>query len=263
MSRLSRNAVDSIRQLQISDNSTIDNIPAYTVRRSREWAAFIAGMVIWVLLLSPWNWEREGDGLWLYSYTIISFSLLFGLLGWLIYGSIAESRYLNRLSRRKLDLDVFNTAAMIPVGRASLGTSFAFLGGISISLIFQTVDSLQAWSTIVIYIILIVATLLIFFLSIWSVHRIMAVTRNNELSLARQELEKAIRRLRDASIEEQPTVPGELHSAVAAWGTYERHIREVRVWPFNADILRRLAASALVPAAVYLLKVFLGVRIFG
>lgn len=41
-----------------------------------------------------------------------------------------------------------------------------------------------------------------------------------------------------------------------------RQIRETSEWPFNADIIRRLAASILVPTIVYLIKIVssLGVR---
>ena len=91
----------------------------------------------------------------------------------------------------------------------------------------------------------------------------MAVTKHHELALVREQLEKSIRRLRASPTHENPAELSSLHSAVAAWGTYERHVREAREWPFNAVILRRLAASTLVPAAVYLIKVFLGIRLFG
>jgi hypothetical protein len=263
MWRLGRNAMDTFRQLQPTDNTENTHTIVCTPRRRWEWASIVAGVLFWVLLQQAWGWDWGVDGWWLYLYALVCFSILFGLLGWLIYVSIVESRNLNRLSRQKLDLDIFNTSALIPVARASLSTSFAFLGGISLSLIFQTVDSLLVWSNIAIYAVLVAATLLIFFFSIWSTHRTMAMTKQDELSLARTELEKAIRRLKESSLVEQSQELSDLHSAVAAWGTYERHVREAREWPFNATILRRLAASTLIPALVYLLKVFLGIRLFG
>jgi hypothetical protein len=263
MWRLSRNAANTFERLQFPGNPEINSTIVHAPKRRWEWASITAGVLFWVLLQRAWDWDWGVDGWWLYLYVLVSFSLLFGMLGWLIYVSIVESRNLNLLSRQKLNLDIFNTSALIPVARASLSTSFAFLGGISLSLIFQTVDSLLVWSNITIYAVLIIATLLIFFFSIWSTHRTMAATKNNELSLAKSELEKAIRRLRESSEDEKTEGLSDMHSAVAAWGTYERHVREAREWPFNAAILRRLAASTLVPAIVYLLKVFLGIRLFG
>ena len=52
-----------------------------------------------------------------------------------------------------------------------------------------------------------------------------------------------------------------LHSAVAAWGTNERSVREAPEWPYNANLVLRLGASALFPTIVYLLKVLFGVRL--
>jgi hypothetical protein len=263
MWRLSKNAVDAFRRLELTDSPETDSFIVREAGRRWELASIAAGVIFWILIQRAWDWDWGVDGLWLYIYALLSFSLLFGLLGWLICVSIVESRNMNRLSRQKMDLDIFNTSALIPVARASLGTSFAFLGGISLSLIFQTVDSLMTWPNITIYAVLVAATLLIFFFSIWSTHRTMAATKQTELSLARERLEKAIRMLRESSTRENPPGLSNLHAEVAAWGIYERHVREAREWPFNAGILRRLAASTLVPAVVYLLKVFLGIRLFG
>jgi hypothetical protein len=263
MWRLSRNAAETFRQLQLPGIPGNPVPVSHAPRRHWEWASIAVGVLFWVLVQQAWSWDWGVDGWWLYLYALVSFSLLFGLLGWLIYVSLVESRNLNRLSRQKLDLDIFNTSALIPIARASLSTSFAFLGGISLSLIFQTVDSLLVWSNIAIYAVLVLATLLIFFFSMWSTHRTMAMIKHDELLLARTELEKVIRRLKESSLVEQSPQSSDLHSAVAAWGTYERHVREAREWPFNANILRRLAASTLIPALVYLLKVFLGIRLFG
>ena len=97
----------------------------------------------------------------------------------------------------------------------------------------------------------------------WNTHRTLAMTKQNELVLVQEHLESAIRRLRESAVEESAEELSGLHSAVAAWGTYERKVRDAHEWPFNAVILRRLAASTLVPAIVYLIKVFVGVRLFG
>jgi hypothetical protein len=49
-----------------------------------------------------------------------------------------------------------------------------------------------------------------------------------------------------------------LHYEVAAWGLYERQIREVKEWPFNAGTIGRLVLSAVSPGLVYLTKLLLG-----
>ena len=262
MHHLSEKAADAFRQLQPHESTQTDREKATISRRDWEWVALAIGALFWILITRPWDWQWGGDGLWLYLYTLISASLLFGLLGWLIYYAIVESRHINRLSRQELKLDIFDNSAMIPIARSSLGTSFAFIGGISISLIFQTVDSLLTWQNITIYVVLVFATLLIFFFSLWSTHRIMAVTKHKELTIVRTQLEEAIRKLRDSTVNQSIEDASSLHSAVAAWGTYENRVREASEWPFNANILRRLAASVLVPGLVYLVKVLVGTRFF-
>lgn len=262
MRHLGEKAVAAFRQLQGDGGASSGYKTTLIPPRRREWAAFAVGAIFWILIVRPWEWEWGTNGPWLYVYTLISATLLFGLLGWLIYYAIAESRYLHLLSHQKLKLDIFDTSALLPVARSSLGTSFAFIGGISISLIFQTVDSLLAWQNITIYAVLVLATLLIFFFSMWNTHRTMAKTKHNELSLVKTRLEGAIHKLKDSTIHESNDDNGSLHSAVAAWGIYESRVREAREWPFNADILRRLAASILVPGLVYLIKVLVGTRLF-
>ncbi|HEY97905.1 MAG TPA: hypothetical protein G4O16_06970 [Dehalococcoidia bacterium] len=262
MQHLSEKTTDAFRQLQPHEGTQPDREKASIPHRGREWVALAIGALFWILITRPWDWRWVDEGLWLYLYTLISASLLFGLLGWLIYYAIIESHHIHRLSRQELKLDIFDTSALIPIARSSLGTSFAFIGGISISLIFQTVDSLLTWQNITIYAVLVFATLLIFFFSLWSTHRIMAMTKNNELSIASSQLEEAIRKLRDSTIHKSIEDSSSLHSAVAAWGTYESRVRETSEWPFNANILRRLAASVLVPVLVYLIKVLVGTRFF-
>jgi hypothetical protein len=261
MRRLGEKAIEAFRQLLSREEDTPDG-EEFVPNRRWEWATFSIGAIFWILIVRPWDWEWGTNGTWLYLYILISASLLFGLLGWLIYYAIVESRYLNRLSHQELKLDIFETSALIPVARASLGTTFAFIGGISLSLIFQTVDSLLSWQNITIYAVLVLATLLIFFFSIWNTHRTMAMTKHNELTLVQTQLAEAIRRLRESTVYETADDVSGLHAAVAAWDAYENRVREAREWPFNALILRRLAASVLLPSLVYLIKVLVGTRLF-
>ena len=189
---------------------------------------------------------------------------MFSLLGWLIYSSSAGARVLRRLSRQQLNITIFEIGPLIPVARSSLFGSLAFIGGISFSMVFQTVDSLLQWNSIVIYAVLVIATVLIFFLSMWSTHSTMAKIKGQELILARKHLVEATRHLRDQVRQGHQTDTKEVPLTIAAWISYEKRVQEAPTWPFNAGILRRLLASMVVPATVYLIKIFgqLGIR-FG
>jgi len=49
-----------------------------------------------------------------------------------------------------------------------------------------------------------------------------------------------------------------LSSRITALATYKREVQEAPTWPFNAVIIRRLLASIVVPAVVYLIKILAG-----
>ena len=193
---------------------------------------------------------------------------MFGLLGWLFYTGFAGSRLIARLSRKPLKLDVLDPAPLMPVARWSLGTALMFVGGISLSMVFisssrESFPWLE-WGTIIIYVVLILVTVLLFFLSMWGVHTAMAEAKRRELALARKHLSTAFMGLRSRAVQGQSEGMDGLSVAVAGWTAYEARIARAPEWPYNAGIIRRLAASVLAPIAVYLIKILtaLGLR-FG
>ena len=184
-----------------------------------------------------------------------------GLLAWLIYDTLAGAVRVNRLSRRDLKLDIFDTEPLIPIARWSLGISLAFVGGISLSLVFQTREDLLRYQSITMYAILICVTILIFFISMRSAHNAMARAKKQELDLAREHLAVASRDLKDQAVRGQVGEMERLSYAITSWATYQRLVQESRTWPFNAGIIRRLIASTIVPAVVYLIKILAGLGI--
>ena len=133
--------------------------------RRWEWTSIIVGAIFWLFLWQPWGWDNrwESGAIWLSVYDVATQTILFGLLGWLIYSSFAGNVYLNRLIRQPLNLDIFNTEALTPIARSSLGFSIAFIGGISLSLVFQTQDDLLMWNNITVWAILVCFAVLFFF----------------------------------------------------------------------------------------------------
>ncbi|MFC1919344.1 hypothetical protein ACFLWX_00925 [Chloroflexota bacterium] len=162
------------------------------------------------------------------------------------------------LSRQHLNLDILDPGPLLPVARWSLGTTLIFAGGISLSMAFEPASALQNRDNYVILGVLVLATVVIFFLSMWSTHRAMARIKAHELALTREHLADAIRKLRNWVAQGLIQETEGTSSAIAAWVAYERRIKEASEWPFNAAILRRLAASILVPGGVYLIKIISG-----
>ncbi len=238
-----------------SRQAIVNNL--YAVRRRWEWLALFLGAVFWLILSQPWNWATH----WLDLFEIATGTLMFAILGWLIYGAVNSTRRLTRINRLYVKPDIYNPGLMMPVAQWSLGISMAFVGGITISVAFQPWGNLADWRTVAIYVLLLGVTVLLFFICQWSTHDAMVRAKRAELSIARENLGSALRELKEKTTEGASEGMEKLHSAVAAWGTYERRVQEAQEWPYNANVLLRLGASALFPTIVYLLKFVFGVRI--
>ena len=260
MWRLWQGAIQAFRPLLAMEEGDFNRLAAEISAPNRlwEWVAVLVGAVFWLSMEQPWNWRVGTEALWLYVHEAVMGPLLFGLLGWLIYSSVNGARRFTRLSRRQLNLDVFHPEQLAPAARWSLGISLAFIGGISLSLVFQAQESLLRWNNIITYAVLVCATVLIFFLSMWSTHTAMAGAKTLKLGLARKYLAGVSRELEDRTAEGRLEGIEGLSSTIVAWVNYERRVKEAPTWPFDAVIIRRLAASVLVPAAVYLIRVFSG-----
>ena len=225
--------------------------------RRREWIALLVGAVFVVVLSLPWGWIQFWSDIYTFSTSIVSFSLL----AWLIYDVITNTMHLTQLNRKYMKIDVFNTDALAPIAKWSLSVSFAFVGGISISVAFQSLDNLLSLPNIIIYSILVCVTIIIFFISMWSTHNAMVRAKKHELLMVRRNLEDARRNLKAQVSDGLEGGMERIYSAVATWGLYEKQVQETREWPYNASIIRRLALSILSPAIVYLLKILFGSRL--
>ena len=89
----------------------------------------------------------------------------------------------------------------------------------------------------------------------------MARAKRSELDLVQKHLKEASRELKERAVGASLKGMEDLSSTITVWINYERRIKEVPEWPFNAGIVRRLAASALAPVAVFFIKVFSGLGI--
>ncbi len=261
--RLSRRAVQSIQALLPADEGSAKRVLLESPLPNRrwEWASIIIGAVFWLVLWQPWAESWRSGVIWLSAYDVFTQMLLFGLLGWLLYSSFSGNRYINRLSRQNLNLDIFDTNMLTPVARSSLGFTIVFIGGISLSLVFQTQEDLMMWNNIIVWAVLLCFVLLLFFLSMWGTHSMMSRAKRRELDLVQNHLKSDTRELRERAAEGSLKGAEELSLTITMWMNYERRVKEAPEWPFNATIIRRLAVSTLVPIAVFLIKVFSGLGI--
>lgn len=263
MWRLYKQAVEAFRSISPMEENNFNRIVAQITKPNRQWelAFLFIGAVFALLLNVPWNTSISSD-IWLKIYELILSMLLFGLLGWLIYDTVVGTMRIARLSHQDLKLDMFDTGLLAPVAVWSLGISLAWVGGISLSLVFQTWESIKQWQTILIYSILVSATVLVFFLSMWSTHKAMVKIKKRELSLAWNNLAIASRELKSRTAQNQKEGMEELSYAITAWAAQHKLVQEISTWPFDASIIRRLAVSILAPITVFLIKIIpnIGIR---
>jgi hypothetical protein len=222
--------------------------------RRWEWLALFLGAGFFIALGQPWIWDMQ----WADIYMLVTSITMFSLLGLLIYGGLSSTLRLTQLYRHHLKIDIFDTGLLVPIAHWSLSVSLAFVGGISLSVVFQPLENLREIQNIIIYSILICVTVLLFFTSMWSTHNAMDFAKKREMTIVRENLGDARQKLKQQTKENITSSRDKLYSAIAVWGIYERQVREAPTWPFNASILGRLIASALAPAIIYIIKIFSG-----
>ncbi len=257
MQRLWNRAIQSLQLLlpEKKREKIIKDITSYNHRR--EWLALLAGLVFFVALSQPWSWVQG----WLDVYSLVTSILMFCLLGWLIYNGSVSTYRIMHINRQHLELDIFNIGRLLPVAHWSLGISFAFICGITISVLFQPWETLLHVQNLILYSILIFVTVVLFFMSMWSTHQAIVGAKRRELFIVQKHLASARTKLREQISTGIIDGIDKMYSAVAAWGIYERQILETREWPFNAGIIRRLVVSVLFPSLVYLAKILFGLRL--
>ena len=86
----------------------------------------------------------------------------------------------------------------------------------------------------------------------------MSEAKKSKLTLARKYLAEISRELEERMAQDSPVGAEELSSTITSWATYQRLVKEAPTWPFNAAIIRRLIASTVVPAVVYLIRILAG-----
>ncbi len=258
-----RRSVQSLQSLLLPDGGSSDPMVTRVPLPNRrlEWVAIIIGAILWPLLWQPWAWNWIRGELWVNAYDVGTQTILFGILGWLVYAVFVGSQHISRLSRLRLNVNVFDTESLMPIARSNLGFSLAFIGGISLSLVFQTQEDLLSWSNLIVWAAVICFSVLLFFLSTWSTHTAMVRLKKSELQIVQQNLKAFSRKLNQPISDSQLNSMGEFSSTVTAWLTYERRVKEAPEWPFNAGIIRKLVVSTLAPVAVFLIKVISGLGI--
>jgi len=252
-------AIDSLAHMipDDSDNSRTVVANLFSSRKRWELTSILVGIGCGFFFTQPWRWVDRP----LAAYAASTDIIMFGILGLLVFDSMVSTLRISQLSRRHIKVDIFATRRLIPVANWSLGIALAFVGGISISIAFQPIDNLLQEMNIILYGSLILVAIVVFFLSMWSTRTAIVRAKRAELIIIRNKLDLDFRELRDKGNRTTKQAIGTVSSTIAAWAAYEQRVQQVSEWPYDARIVRRLAASALIPGIVYLLKLLFGINL--
>lgn len=228
---------------------------ASALNRRREWLFFGVGAGGGLLLaLRIWNGPEQAA--WLRGYWLLFEAVACGLVGWAIYASLVYAGLITKLHQQPLKLDIFNPIPLEPVARYGLGLSLAFVGGITLSMLFAPSRKfLLSIEFISVYVVLILVSVLVFFLTLINTHNVMAEAKRRELTLVRERISRAYQKLRQQTDEDQLQNMEALSDSITAWLAYEKRIVQAPEWPYTTDILRNLVMSILLPVAAWVTQI--------
>ena len=252
MRRRWQRAMQSLHALAPNAGALVRQKP---VDHRGEWLAMLAGSIVGLVVARDTH-AVEG---WLRVYSEATSALMFALLAAAIYGSLVRARHLAAHSRAGLELNVFDGHLLTPFAQWGQSLTLVFVGGICLSLLFQSYESLRSIEGVIIYGSLVVVALTLFFMSLWTIHVALVKAQEKELARVRRDLAAAREALRRDEASGSAVATREAYFPVVVCGLYERQVLDASTWPFNPSIVGRLFASAVAPLSVYVLKLAFGV----
>jgi hypothetical protein len=227
--------------------------PEQATRRG-EWGAMLLGALVGLAVAR----RVPGAEGWLRLYSETTSALMFTLLAAAIYGSFVRSRHLAAHSRAGLKLNLFDGHLLTPFAQWGQSLSLVFVGGISLSLLFQSYESLRSVEGVIVYGMLVVVALTLFFMSMWTIHVALTGAQAEELARVRHDLAVSREALLRHRASESAGAVQDAYLRVVVLGAYEKQVLDASTWPFNLTIVGRVFASAAAPIGVYLIKLAFG-----
>lgn len=230
---------------------------AFVAHRVGEGVAMLLGTA-----LAVWVSASMRVAGWLQAYALATNIAMYALLALSVFEGLRRTRHLKRVVAAGLALDLFDRPLLAPLARFGQSVSLTFVGGICLSLIFQSVATLYSLQSLVIYAILTAVALTLFFSSIWSIHVALVAAQAHELAVVRQHWSRARAELREQLAREGSALgtaeAARLYQPLSVFAAVERQVLEASTWPFNAKIVKEVAASTAAPVLIYAIKLAIG-----
>jgi len=257
LARTDEGVIAALRPLIRISDAEFDRLTdkATYTQPAHELAACAVGFGFGIMMALP---ARPGfTAVWAGVFWLVTISMMYALLAWMVYAAIAGARMTSALYRQPMRVSVLDTAPFEVVGRQSLLLALAFIGGITLSLVIGGVQqsSLQGIGFWLSYAPIIAAPVIVFFLNMLATHRVLAQAKNQALADARRQLEGAGRNLVQQLDEKQDA--SALAAVVATLVAYEKRLTEARTWPYNTAMIRTLFLSVLVPIGTILVQMII------
>jgi hypothetical protein len=246
MHRYEKKVLKSFYDIIAIDDSKVEEVISQTSKINpwKEIMAIGTGVILGVLIAMG---SVDGSFSWISLYWLFATVLMITLLVWTIFVSIISTRLTSTLLKQPLVVDPFDTTPFEPIGKQSLMIALAFIGGITLSLIFIGLDYSNFKQPVfwLFYIPLALIPLVLFFLNMAPTHRVLAHAKAQELKSVRFQMYNTCRILLHKMEDNQETknIPAE----ITALAVYEKQLRETRTWPYNTAMLRTLFFSVLIP----------------
>jgi len=246
--------IEAFRPLVLIDDDHFNQLVEEATRPNRVAEVIALGVGAAFGLVVGLSWLSDANVFWLELYLSLSAGLMFGLLGWAIYGALASTRLTTELHRQPLRFDILDTKPFEPIGRQSLFIALVFVGGIALSIVFGLQPgSIYAWQNWLLYVFLFFVPIAVFFLTMRDTHRVLAAEKNRRLEAVQQNIRLASRTLMRRLAENEST--GTLGADINALVAYEERIKAARTWPYDTPMLRTLFVSVIIPGGAALARV--------
>jgi amino acid transporter len=249
MNRSNAVMLAAFRPLVRIDDDGFDHLTreASRLHPAGEWIALVVGVLLGFGL--SLTWQLGTNFIWLKVYVPVSLCLMYGLLAWIIYSSIASTRLVAALHRQPLKIDIWDIKPFESMGRHSLVNSLVFVGGITLGVIFGLdAENIRYWPTWVIYLLLMAVPVVLFFLNMRPTHRLLKSEKDRHLSAVSQKIRLASREMQSRIVRDESL--GETSAEYTALVAYEARLRAISTWPYNPPMLRTLFLTILAPLVV-------------